>query len=71
MLVDATFVAFGGAGLWDIRVNQRKIKSCPFAGLGGKIQRHVTADIRNGDLLKHHLHSSNPDFVFHLAAQPW
>lgn len=35
-----------------------------------EIIEHFTADIRNKDVLTQALNSFNPDFIFHLAAQP-
>lgn len=39
-------------------------------GLASRIERHLIADIRNQAHLTEALLASQPDFVFHLAAQP-
>jgi len=36
----------------------------------GELLRSVTADVRDGKLLKEAMHESNPEIVFHMAAQP-
>jgi CDP-glucose 4,6-dehydratase len=39
-------------------------------GLNNRIPYQVQGDIRDGVLLSKHIHKFEPDFVFHLAAQP-
>lgn len=34
------------------------------------LERHIIADIRDGETLKHAMQSAQPDIVLHLAAQP-